>query len=1075
MVMMPMILWAQNKPYNDASNPYYWKNRKPYAGYWQQDVAYTIKAQVDDQTDIVTGDEMLMYSNNSPDTLRFLYFHLYQNAFIKGSYLEQLNLANNFKQKFGLYEAAGKGTEIELLEATDNQVVSVQTDYSIMKVNLANPVLPGASVTLHIRFKTYFDAGGNQRRRMKTFKDDWGNKQYDGVHWYPRVCVYDRKFGWETDQHLGKEFYGDFGSFDVELTFPSHYIVDATGELQNRDEVLPPALREKLDVKNFKSKPLNEKPSVIITPDGTTKTWKFKSINTHDFAWVADPTFRIGEEVLTLPDGNKVSCISLAQEPHASGWQDAARFTSKVIEVYSRDIGAYAYPKMIVADARDGMEYPMLTLDNGLSPGYYGLLAHEVGHNWFFGMVGNNETYRACLDEGFTQFLTNWAMTAIFGEIKSSKQQPNPVSRMDQTVYTGYFRDAMKQQDPQLNTHSDDFGGALNHGGGYGHVYYKTATMLYNLQYVLGDTLFLQAMQHYFNQWKMCHPYIDDFRASIIQYTHTDLNWFFDQWMETTKRIDYTIGDVQVKNKIDTSLLHVQMMNSDDSYLQQLKQASDKQIVEVNFERNGEMQMPIDFTILTKDSQQFKYIIPNTYFVKSHAADVTVLPVWKGWGMLNPTYSAQVVLPKNVKVKDVIIDPSYRLADVNQLDNSLRFPVYASFDNFKRDAIDRKHYTLNWRPDVWFNTVDAIKVGLHADGHYAYYRHVFSSTFWYNMAAPDTYDGPARIPFNFTFKYRDGFTRNFYDRFEIRYLDGLSLLNFGLDYEQGDWLVELYFKGFYRNAPSHLDYLLYPNSWNAGMLNNTLNLDLTKRYNYRGGNGSVKYGLRTSVFSDYDYSRLSLQWINHHNLWSFEVHSRLFAQLMGGSKVAPESELNLAGANSEEMMDNKFIRSRGFVPENWLGYGADVNHFQAGGGLNVRGYAGYIVPVNTSGTQVQMYAGRNGVSTNLELDFDKWIPIHPAKLSKYIHFDTYLFGDIGVLQQQFAAGEYGLTKTIMATSQVMASAGAGTAFTVKRWSKYDEIKPFTIRFDVPLFLSSKPFVDGEYVKFRWVVAINRSF
>src|SRR5204863_8966837 len=140
-----------------------------------------------------------------------------------------------------------------------------------------------------------------------------------------------------------------------------------------------------------------------------------------------------------------------------------------------------------------------------------------------------------------------------------------------------------------------------------------------------------------------------------------------------------------VKDNIDTLLLEAGMMNKDDAYFQQLKGAADKQVVEVNFERNGDMQMPIDFTILTKDSQLFKYIIPNTYFVKPHAADITVLPVWKGWGVLNPTYTAQVVLPNDVKVKNVIIDPSYRLADVNQLDNSLRFPVYASFDNFKRD------------------------------------------------------------------------------------------------------------------------------------------------------------------------------------------------------------------------------------------------------------------------------------------------------------------------------------------------------------------------------------------------------
>jgi aminopeptidase N len=190
----------------------------------------------------------------------------------------------------------------------------------------------------------------------------------------------------------------------------------------------------------------------------------------------------------------------------------------------------------------------MLTLDGGSSPGYFGLLAHEVGHNWFFGMVGNNETYRASLDEGFTQFLTHWSTSKLLGEYpkykgkdKYVKNHYKPVNLRETTVYLGYMNDALADEDMPLNTHSDDFNSALGHGGGYRAVYYKTATMLYNLQYVLGDSLFLYCMQSYFNQWKTCHPYFEDFRASMIHYSKTDLNWFFDQWMETTKKVDYKI------------------------------------------------------------------------------------------------------------------------------------------------------------------------------------------------------------------------------------------------------------------------------------------------------------------------------------------------------------------------------------------------------------------------------------------------------------------------------------------------------------------------------------------------------
>ena len=163
---------------------------------------------------------------------------------------------------------------------------------------------------------------------------------------------------------------------------------------------------------------------------GETKTWKYHAENVHDFAFTADPTYRIGEAWWE----DKV-CYSLAQEPHASRWENAADFGANCIKVFSEDFGRYVYHKIIVADARSGMEYPMITLDGGSDPGYRGLLAHEIGHMWFFGQVGNNETYRALLDEGFTQFLTAWGLIKIDGEYfcllyTSPSQRDGLLSRM---------------------------------------------------------------------------------------------------------------------------------------------------------------------------------------------------------------------------------------------------------------------------------------------------------------------------------------------------------------------------------------------------------------------------------------------------------------------------------------------------------------------------------------------------------------------------------------------------------------------------------------------------------------------
>ena len=248
--------------YQNKDNPNYWKNKMPHKGYWQQDVHYIIKAKIDEETDIISANQELIYTNNSPDTLDVVYFHLYQNAFQPDSYLDELQTQNKKNPKYGEYENKKLGTIIESL-SIDGENVKLELDNTILKVYLPKKLRPNEKCTFKIQFKTYFDQG-DVRRRMTVF-NSWGFKHYNGVHWYPRICVYDAKFGWTRDQHLGKEFYGNFGCFEVELDFASNYVVEATGFLKNRNEVLPKELREKLDIKNFKNKEWNSPPS-IITP-----------------------------------------------------------------------------------------------------------------------------------------------------------------------------------------------------------------------------------------------------------------------------------------------------------------------------------------------------------------------------------------------------------------------------------------------------------------------------------------------------------------------------------------------------------------------------------------------------------------------------------------------------------------------------------------------------------------------------------------------------------------------------------------------------------------------------------------
>lgn len=1037
--------------YQSSSNKYYWKNRKPFEGYWQQDVHYKLTAAIDDKTDIIDGSEELTYWNNSHDDLPFVYFHLYSNAQVKGSYLSDLYENNGVKLKYGKYQEKGLGTAIEKI-AVNNVDLKTEQDNTVIKVYLTSPLKAGDHITFKIKFKTYFD-NGTIRNRMKLF-NAWGYKHYDVVHWYPRISVYDRKQGWDTDQHMDHEFYGDFGTYDAAFTLPNNYIVDATGILVNRAEVLPDDLRAKLDIKNFKNKPWGEKPSVIIEPNGTSKTWLFHAENVHDFALTADPTYRIGEA-----EWNGIKCYALAEEPHASLWQNAAEYTSKVVKVNSEDIGMFAYPKMTVADAQDGMEYPMLTLDGGYDPDYRDLLAHEISHNWFFAMVGSNETYRAALDEGFTQFLTNWNYEKIDGSQRIRfKSKSNYVERFTEPdyvrnseVYNGYMNDAAKGKDANMNLHSDMYNGALRHGGGYGQVYMKTAVMLYNLQYTLGDSLFIAAMSNYFNQWKIAHPYIEDFRNSIIQYTKVDLNWFFDEWIESTKTIDYAVGKI--------------------------KKGSNADEYKITFKRKG-MQMPLDFAVVGNNDSIYLYHIPNNWFVKKTKANV--LPRWIGWDKLKPEYTADVTIPGGIA--DVVIDPTSRLADVNMLNNTKKLPVKYRFDHKIYNPSDWTKYEIFARPDIWYNGYDGIKLGLNVNGNYMNYRHIFDATVWFNTGIGQNYLRKEDDKYNYDnisyrFTYRtatDKFMKGSSVNFAAKALDGLNAYVVGFDRKDisGKNKVYLNFKSMYRKGLNDLTYLLLPDEWTPNQLNNTINAGLEHTYSYSKGTGVINFGMRSSaLMSDYDYQLASLNVVNRTRLGKFILNTRLIGQYGTGRHWASESSLFLAGANPEEMMENKYTRSIGVFDPAWAAIGANTNYFHYGGGLNLRGYSGYLAPqVKSDSSVVFTYKGQTGAAINAELEFDGFFKMKKQNwMNKTFKLNTYLFGDAGIINYNSPEED------VLKMSDVRIDAGVGAALTIKRFGVLQTVNPLTIRFDMPLFLNKIPAADKSYIQYRFVIAVSRAF
>jgi hypothetical protein len=1050
--------WQVPSAYRTAANNLYWKNRPPSPGYWQQDVHYKIKAVLNDSAERIDGKLELLYYNNSPDTLRRVFFHLYQNAFQPGSYLDKLYASNKEKPQWGKYEAAGLGTKIHQakcsrpadLMGTEYEMNAI-LDNTIVRFNLPPHmhIAPGDSLRFRMDFSTWFDRG-SVRRRMKVYDVDSGYKHFNTVHWYPRISVYDHKFGWDVQQHMEHEFYGNFGTYDVELDLPAQYITEATGTLLNPEQVYKGDLRKRVDISRYTSEEIAAREPLLLDNPKNRKIWRWHAENVHDFAWTCDPTYRIMEV-----EWEGVKCVAIAEQRNAPYWQKTADFVAFVIKTYSRDFGAYAYPKMVAADARDGMEYPMLTLDGGRWPGHQGLIAHEVGHNWFFGMLGNNETYRASLDEGFTQFLTSWCLRRY----RNQFFHPNNVD--DATVYGRYLLDAMDRVDPILNTHSDDFNGALGHGGGYSHVYMKTATMLYNLEYVLGSELFLNAMKHYFEKWKICHPYVEDFRAAITEYTKVDLVWFFDQWFETTKVCDYSVRKVKKLSK--------------DTYA-------------ITIRRKEEMQMPIDLLVQHKNGNNIMHLIPNTYFTKRYnnayeasrhkVSGLVFEKTWTGWSNINRDYTIEV--QSATGIANVIIDPSRRLADVYRPDNAWKKNTMFFMDKGRDKSINLHQYVLWWRPDVWYNAVDMAKAGLHISGDYAKRKHRLDAWAWMNTAplfSPNDGDD-VRNTFSMSVKYanRVGRLGEWYVRND--WLDGLHLAEAGVSKTWGNeyayafyrymqrWDQRYVFGGDLSGQFGELPGWWPVSRWDEAR-NASLNLGIKHQYKYVRGNGNIHLFTRGGgLFTDRQYSWAGLEAINRNKLGKATLNTRFFAQLSQGD-LPGESALYLAGDNPENMWNNsKFTRA------DWGGgdgrLGMPGLWWQQGGGLNLRGFVNSLTTVLRGDSVVSLLRGNNGISASAELDLDRYIPLKPKFTRNWLRANLYLFTDAGMMWARNQGREL--------APQLLANAGVGTAFTISRWFGRSGVQPLTLRFDLPLLRNITP--DGKPGLWNnpfLVFGVNRSF
>jgi aminopeptidase N len=1013
--------------------------------YWQQRADYQIVASLDDHSDQISAEALLTYYNYSPHTLDRLYFHLYANAFQPESYYHHLYRANHSPVRFGSNEAAGLGTLIDGLRVNGDSV-QYTIDNTIMEVRLNQPLQSGDSLQVKIHFRTWFDDGGTMRRRQKMFRQ-YGVKHYNAVHWYPVVCVYDR-YGWHTPQHLDKEYYAEFGNFDVQLTLPQQYIVGATGLLINEEEVLPAALKKRLQLSNFKSKPLYEKPSVIIPEEkGKTKTWHFVAGGVHNFAFTADPTYRISEVILR---GTKIQV--LAREPHAARWQEIPGIVALMMRLYSEQFGAYEYPSLVVADAQDGTEYGMMAIVNGFYPGNIGLIAHELAHQWFYGMLANNETYRAYMDEGFAEFLTVWMLEKLYGgkEVPQSVKS-KAVTRHLQPYNFGYARllypylDAVHQGfDKPLNTHSNDFSGGIGQTGGYGLTYSKGGTMLMQLRYVLGDELFYKAIADYVQRWKFKHPYPEDFRQSVIATTGQNLNWFFDQWLETTKTTDYAVTGLRKGRKSGEYQLELT--------------------------RKGEMQMPLDISITLRNGEIKNFHIPNEWFQKTTQA--SILPKWTGWGsVLNRRYTAIVQL--DAPPVRVEIDTSQTLADTDRSNNIRQFKIPPiQWEHKVKNLPYWRGWQYFWHPDPWYNNYDGLQIGARLSGDYFGGRKNWLVALWWNTGLLQNNIPEGLEPFHRKWSaqvkisgYYLPLLSQWQQHINAKWNAGVYRHQIGLSrvirrrdqYNPNYYLLEINQLLFYRPSDTDRNYLHFPAFWRTGVANSTMNTSLTRFYQKSKSNGQAKLLLRHPFWVTADnYGYLEGEWKHTITGKKSDLRMRYYARFTQGSLLHFESDLYAAGANPEQLLGNRFTESAIFSPLFFITEDSEWNRLHMAGGLNIRGFA-----PQSFGSLQRSFIGRHGISTNWEWDFSKLIAIRSRKLKQYIKISSYLFADGGLLYSRRNQAEW------------LADAGVGAYAEINLGGENRTYKPLVLRVDVPVW-ANRP-LEGRYVNLnRFIFGIGRS-
>jgi len=593
---------------------------------WQQRVKYNMNVDVDVNTNLINGIQKLEYTNNSPDKLDRVFFHLYWNAFQPGSEMDvrsrelgKIIINGRPDWDSRVKDRISKLTPSEIgyqkIKSLKLNGVEQPLKYhgTILEVDLTKAILPKSNVNFEVVFEAQVPV---QIRRSG--RDNAEGIRYSMSQWYPKICEYDYE-GWHPAQYVAREFYGVWGDYDVTIKIDKAYKLGGTGVLVNANQIGWGYDKAGTALKNIST---------------AKRTWHFVGKNIHDFVWAADPNY---EHIVRKQDGVVLNVIYKKVDSLQKSWEKVGDAAVSVLPYMEKRFGKYPYPQYSFIQGGDGgMEYPMATLIKG--PGL-GTVFHEWMHSWYQMMLGTNENQYPWMDEGFTSYAAG-EVTAFYNQLMGIKnEQQLPLNHAD--AYNGYYFLLKQKLEEPLTTFSDHY----NTNFAYEiNAYSRGEIFLEQLGYIVGNEVRDKILKEYYKLWRFKHPNASDFMKVAQDVSGVQLDWYKEYWVNTTKSIDYSIDSLWEDNGVS----------------------------KIRLRRIGEMPMPIDLELTFKDSSKEWHYVPVDLMLGNKPSESNEKrTIHNEWNWTNPTYVVEFKHPLNQLIR-AEIDPTKRMADIDPKNNILK-------------------------------------------------------------------------------------------------------------------------------------------------------------------------------------------------------------------------------------------------------------------------------------------------------------------------------------------------------------------------------------------------------------------